>query len=167
MIDENLRTDIAMVSLTPMCPLASNKGCTLGNYTVLHSALCCIAGRSLLRPALASPAVKGTSFFLWIWTFDVYMRLTSLLQVSLMVFDECHHTRKNHAYNGIMREYLQWPPERRPKIFGMTASPIWNPKDAAESLATLERNLDAKVIAVREHVDELADHSPKPQEVGI
>jgi endoribonuclease Dicer len=83
-----------------------------------------------------------------------------------MVFDECHHTRKNHAYNGIMREYFQWPSEQRPKIFGMTASPIWNPKDAAESLATLERNLDAKVIAVREHVEELADHSPRPNEVG-
>ncbi|KAJ3550147.1 hypothetical protein NM688_g5106 [Phlebia brevispora] len=90
------------------------------------------------------------------WTMD---------KVSLMVFDECHHTRKNHAYNGIMREYFQWPPDKRPKIFGMTASPIWNPKDAAESLATLERNLDAHVIAVREHVDELADHSPKPQEL--
>ena len=90
-----------------------------------------------------------------------------LIQVSLMVFDECHHTRKNHAYNGIMREYFQWPPEQRPKIFGMTASPIWNPKDAVESLATLERNLDAKVIAVREHVEELADHSPRPSEVGM
>jgi endoribonuclease Dicer len=66
-----------------------------------------------------------------------------------------------------MREYFQESPQRRPKIFGMTASPIWNPKDAAESLATLERNLDAKVIAVREHVAELADHSPKPQEVRL
>ena len=47
----------------------------------------------------------------------------------------------------------------------MTASPIWNPKNAAESLATLEKNLDGKVIAVREHVDELVDHSPKPEEV--
>lgn len=82
-----------------------------------------------------------------------------------MVFDECHHTRKNHAYNGIMREYFQGSSDRRPKIFGMTASPIWNPKDAVESLATLERNLDAKVIAVRQHVDELMDHSPRPQEV--
>lgn len=63
-----------------------------------------------------------------------------------------------------MREYFQWLPEQRPKIFGMTASPIWNPKDAVESLATLERNLDAKVIAVREHVEELADHSPRPNE---
>ncbi|KAI0933522.1 hypothetical protein AcV5_005646 [Taiwanofungus camphoratus] len=89
----------------------------------------------------------------------------SLDKVSLMVFDECHHTRKNHAYNGIMREYFQLPPERRPKVFGMTASPIWNPRDAVESLVTLERNLDAKVIAVRQHVDELMGHSPKPLEV--
>ena len=64
-----------------------------------------------------------------------------------------------------MREYFQLQAEHRPKIFGMTASPIWNPRDAAESLATLERNLDAKVIAVREHVGELMDHSPKPEEV--
>ncbi|THH31544.1 hypothetical protein EUX98_g2658 [Antrodiella citrinella] len=89
----------------------------------------------------------------------------SMDKVALIVFDECHHTRKNHAYNGIMREYFQWPSEQRPKIFGMTASPIWNPRDAVESLLTLERNLDAKVIAVREHVDELQDHSPKPAEI--
>ncbi|OJT13423.1 Dicer-like protein 1 [Trametes pubescens] len=88
-------------------------------------------------------------------------------QVTLIVFDECHHTRKNHAYNGIMREYFQTPAGSRPKIFGMTASPIWNPKNAAESLATLERNLDAKVIAVKEHIDELSGHSPKPTEVHL
>ncbi|RPD59261.1 hypothetical protein L226DRAFT_510467 [Lentinus tigrinus ALCF2SS1-7] len=85
-------------------------------------------------------------------------------KVSLLIFDECHHTRKNHAYNGIMREYFQTPPTSRPKIFGMTASPIWNPKNAAESLAILERNLDAKVIAVKEHVDELTGHAPRPEE---
>lgn len=65
-----------------------------------------------------------------------------------------------------MREYFQ-APSGRPKVFGMTASPIWNPKNAAESLATLERNLDAKVIAVREYVDELTGHSPKPEEVSV
>ncbi len=86
-------------------------------------------------------------------------------QVSLLIFDECHHTRKNHAYNGIMREYFQVPSNRRPKVFGMTASPIWNPKNAADSLTALERNLDAKVIAVKEHVDELVGHAPRPEEV--
>ncbi|KAI0355038.1 hypothetical protein OH77DRAFT_1425091 [Trametes cingulata] len=91
----------------------------------------------------------------------------SMDKVSLIVFDECHHTRKNHAYNGIMREYFQTPVGSRPKVFGMTASPIWNPKNAAESLAILERNLDAKVIAVKEHIDELVGHSPKPTEVML
>ena len=83
------------------------------------------------------------------------------------MFDECHHTRKNHAYNGIMREYFQIAEGCRPKVFGMTASPIWNPKNAPESLAILEKNLDATVIAVKEHIDELAGHSPRPEEVLI
>jgi len=48
----------------------------------------------------------------------------------------------------------------------MTASPIWNIKDPAGSLATLEQNMDAKVIGVRDHIQELVDHSPKPIEVG-
>ncbi|TFK34860.1 hypothetical protein BDQ12DRAFT_688964 [Crucibulum laeve] len=92
--------------------------------------------------------------------------LWSMDRVSLMVFDECHHARKNHPYNGILREYFHLnPPSRRPKIFGMTASPIWNPKDALGSLATLEANMDSKVIGVREHVDELTKHSPKPIEI--
>jgi endoribonuclease Dicer len=84
-----------------------------------------------------------------------------------MVFDECHHARKNHPYNGIMREYFQVAPELRPKVFGMTASPIWNTKDAVGSLNMLEQNLDAKIIGVRQHSEELADHIPKPTEVSF
>ena len=84
-----------------------------------------------------------------------------------MIFDECHHARKNHPYNGIMREYFHVPSSRRPKIFGMTASPIWNVKDPAGSLETLEQNMDAKVIGVRDHIEELVDHSPKPIEVSV
>jgi len=84
-----------------------------------------------------------------------------------MVFDECHHARKNHPYNGILREYFQQPVESRPKIFGMTASPIWNVKDPIGSLASLEANLDAKVTAVREHVDELITYSPRALEVKV
>lgn len=49
----------------------------------------------------------------------------------------------------------------------MTASPIWNPKDAEGSLSTLEKNLDATVIAVREHVSELLENSPRPVEVRV
>ncbi|KAG6865666.1 hypothetical protein C0991_000436 [Blastosporella zonata] len=65
-----------------------------------------------------------------------------------------------------MREYFQTPfTTQRPKIFGMTASPIWNPKDAIGSLTTLEANMDSKVIGVRTHLDELHEYSPKPLEI--
>lgn len=84
-----------------------------------------------------------------------------------MVFDECHHARKNHPYNGIMREYMQTPSSKRPKVFGMTASPIWNPKDATSSLMALEANMDAVVIGVRQNLEELAQNSPKPIEVSV
>ncbi|KAJ3843793.1 P-loop containing nucleoside triphosphate hydrolase protein [Lentinula raphanica] len=91
--------------------------------------------------------------------------LLRMEEVSLLVFDECHHARKKHPYAIIMHEYTQCSQERRPKVFGMTASPIWNPKDPATSLKVLEDTLDAKVIGVREHAGELSEHSPKPIEM--
>ena len=97
---------------------------------------------------------------------DLFYRRANVPQVSLIVFDECHHCRKNHAYNAIMREYYQIPPPFRPKIFGMTASPIWNPKDPEGSLGTLEKNLDAIAISVKDHIAELRDNSPRPVEVN-
>ncbi|KAF8881944.1 hypothetical protein CPB84DRAFT_1791372 [Gymnopilus junonius] len=90
--------------------------------------------------------------------------LWTMEKVALMIFDECHHARKNHPYNAILREYSYCPTVSRPKVFGMTASPIWNIKDPVGSLTVLEANLDAKVTAVREHVEELAVYSPKALE---
>jgi len=89
----------------------------------------------------------------------------SLHRVSLLIFDECHHTRKNHPYNTIMREYFHVKVAERPRIFGMTASPIWNMKDPMRSLLDLEANMDSTIIAVRENVEELAAHAPRPSEV--
>lgn len=83
-----------------------------------------------------------------------------------MVFDECHHARKNHPYNGILRECFQThPSSRRPKIFGMTASPIWDPKSPAKSLELLEANMGSKVVGIIENYSELQDHAPRPVEV--
>ncbi|KAK7049438.1 Dicer-like protein 1 [Paramarasmius palmivorus] len=83
----------------------------------------------------------------------------------MTVFDECHHTRKNHPYNGIMREYMLLSTEDRPKVFGLTASPIQNAKNPIVSLNELQTNMDARVVGVLDHVDELAEHTPKPVEV--
>ncbi|KAJ7460967.1 hypothetical protein B0H11DRAFT_2057580 [Mycena galericulata] len=90
--------------------------------------------------------------------------LWSIDKVALIIFDEAHHAKKNHPYNAIMREYFEVSYVSRPKIFGMTASPIWNVKDPALSLAAFEANMDSKVVAVRNHVDELSTHAPKAEE---
>ena len=52
-------------------------------------------------------------------------------QIDLLIFDECHHADSDHPYNLIMRDffYHDFDPyapfaTKRPKIIGLTASPI-------------------------------------------
>jgi len=66
-----------------------------------------------------------------------------------------------------MREYFHIKATERPRIFGMTASPIWNMKDPIGSLLALEANMNSIIIGVRENVDELAVHAPRPSEVHL
>uniref|UniRef100_A0A0W0FEH5 Uncharacterized protein n=1 Tax=Moniliophthora roreri TaxID=221103 RepID=A0A0W0FEH5_MONRR len=56
-------------------------------------------------------------------------------------------------------------PGDRPKVFGLTASPIQNAKNPIVSLNIPQTNIDAQVIGVLDHVDELAQHTPRPVEV--
>lgn len=52
-------------------------------------------------------------------------RSLRLEDVPLLVFDEAHHCRKNHAYRQIMQMYDSLPRgAARPHIFGMTACPV-------------------------------------------
>ncbi|KAF8758840.1 Dicer dimerization domain [Rhizoctonia solani] len=69
----------------------------------------------------------------------------SIDKVLLLVFDEAHHCNKNHVYAQIMRtHYHHCPVSERPRIFGMTASPIFNIRNPAQSLAQLQETMDAK-----------------------
>ena len=47
-------------------------------------------------------------------------------QINLLIFDEAHHAKKNHAYARIIKDFYLCEPDltKRPKIFGMTASPV-------------------------------------------
>ena len=93
-----------------------------------------------------------------------------MCQVSLVVFDECHHAQgtSNHPYRLIMADhYMRTSITARPKIFGMTASPIWNTTNPAMSIHTLQFNLFAKVFAVDENRQELEEHVAKPVEVSL
>jgi endoribonuclease Dicer len=42
--------------------------------------------------------------------------------IDLLVFDECHHCKKNHPYNKIMGRYYKIS-EKKPRVLGLTASP--------------------------------------------
>jgi endoribonuclease Dicer len=58
-------------------------------------------------------------------------------EINLLIFDEAHHTKKGHPYARIIKDYYleQSEPSHRPKIFGMTASPVdtlTDPKVAAQ-----------------------------------
>ena len=82
----------------------------------------------------------------------------ALTDVSILVFDEAHHCRKRHPYAQIMHYYWKIPdPADRPRVFGMTASPVnfklSDKSDSARdaivaSVRQLEANLNARVVTI-------------------
>lgn len=50
----------------------------------------------------------------------------TIRQINLLIFDEAHHAKKSHAYAQIVRDfYLKESDQKlRPRVFGMTASPV-------------------------------------------
>ncbi|KAA1076045.1 Dicer-like protein 1 [Puccinia graminis f. sp. tritici] len=94
-----------------------------------------------------------------------------LEDVSLLIFDEAHHCRKNHIYNQIMRSHYHRlakdPTLRLPKILGLTASPIWNYKDlerADSDIKSLQSALAAQIYEVKTHTEDVCQHNFKPNE---
>ncbi|KAI9476109.1 MAG: dicer-2 protein [Benjaminiella poitrasii] len=88
-------------------------------------------------------------------------------KVHLLIFDECHHATKKHPFNLIMREfYDRCPVEKRPKIFGMTASPMNARSSVEHSVTQLEKNLDARVYTAA-NLEELNITTNKPTEITL
>lgn len=45
--------------------------------------------------------------------------------IHLLILDECHHAVKKHPYSLVMSEFYHiTAKEKRPCVFGMTASPV-------------------------------------------
>ncbi|KAL1922179.1 uncharacterized protein VTP21DRAFT_9718 [Calcarisporiella thermophila] len=86
-------------------------------------------------------------------------------QVSLIVFDECHHAKKRHPYSLIMSEFYRRMPEdqQKPKIFGMSASPVNSKKTIILSANLLEANLDSQ-LSTTSYLDEIRKYVYTPQE---
>ncbi|XP_065860011.1 endoribonuclease Dicer homolog 1 isoform X2 [Euphorbia lathyris] len=92
--------------------------------------------------------------------------------INLLILDECHHAVKKHPYSLVMSEfYHTTPKEKRPSVFGMTASPV-NLKgvssqlDCAVKIRNLESKLDSVVCTIKDR-KELEKHVPMPSEVVV
>lgn len=73
----------------------------------------------------------------------------------LVVIDECHYAASGkHAYRCLFEKFYQpLKPEKRPRILGLTASPLLNVKEhytdkhLAEMVDNLEKILDSKLVS--------------------
>ena len=96
----------------------------------------------------------------------------SLSDFSLVVFDECHHTRKNSPYAGLMIRYIQMKSEKAtlPQVMGLTASPGAGDNPTLEKTVTIDHLvklcalMDATngIKMVRTNKRELEEHTNKP-----
>ncbi|KAJ3109063.1 hypothetical protein HDU97_009181 [Phlyctochytrium planicorne] len=97
-----------------------------------------------------------------------FLNLSS--DVSLLVFDEAHHALGNHPYNLIMSEFYHKCLGPRPKVFGMTASPVCQRTSTKEvsimKLAELQRNLDCAVVTALDRKS-LLSYVPRTREFLI
>ncbi|KAK3318445.1 hypothetical protein B0H66DRAFT_557274 [Apodospora peruviana] len=68
-------------------------------------------------------------------------------QINLLVFDEAHHTKKNHPYARIIKDFYLDAKEggKRPRILGMTASPVDAQVDPRMAAAQLEALLHSQI----------------------
>ncbi|EOA39476.1 hypothetical protein CARUB_v10008073mg [Capsella rubella] len=98
--------------------------------------------------------------------------IISMETINLLILDECHHAVKKHPYSLVMSEfYHTTTKDKRPAIFGMTASPV-NLKgvssqvDCAIKIRNLETKLDSTVCTIKDR-KELEKHVPMPSEIVV
>lgn len=75
----------------------------------------------------------------------------TMQEINLLILDEAHHTKKNHVYARIMRDFYKTTNfANRPKIFGTTASPVDAKVDAIRAARDLEMMLHSKIATVKD-----------------
>ncbi|KAK2799785.1 Dicer-like protein 1 [Onygenales sp. PD_10] len=86
-------------------------------------------------------------------------------QINLLIFDEAHHAKKEHSYAKIVKDFYfdQTEASKRPKIFGMTASPVDAKVDVVKAARTLETLLDSE-IATASDINALRQTIARPTE---
>ncbi|XP_051867639.1 interferon-induced helicase C domain-containing protein 1 isoform X2 [Pristis pectinata] len=99
----------------------------------------------------------------------------TLSDFSLIIIDECHHTRKEGVYKSIMTRYIEQKLSNKkestvkplPQILGLTASPgvggATKRQQAESHILQICANLDAcKIMTVRTYLEQLKDQVKDP-----
>lgn len=94
----------------------------------------------------------------------------TMAHINLVIFDEAHHAKLDHAYSLIMSEhYEKVEGDQKPRVFGMTASPIDIKADAldiASAARALESTLHSR-IATSTHLAPLQNVFKRPTETTV
>ncbi|KAK4155792.1 dicer-like protein 1 [Chaetomidium leptoderma] len=92
-------------------------------------------------------AIVCTAEILWRCLSCSYIRMD---QINLLVFDEAHHTKNNHPYARIIKDFYAAVEDahKRPRILGMTASPVDAQIDPKIAAAELEGLLHSQIATV-------------------
>ena len=70
-------------------------------------------------------------------------------QISLLIFDEAHHAKRNHPYARIIKDFYisdNQGASELPRIFGMTASPVDARVDVEKAAMELENLLSCRIL---------------------
>eukprot|EP00177_Eucheuma_denticulatum_P000175 GFKZ01000308.1.p1 GENE.GFKZ01000308.1~~GFKZ01000308.1.p1 ORF type:complete len:1667 (+),score=210.82 GFKZ01000308.1:718-5718(+) len=102
--------------------------------------------------------------------------LLDIRDVALLILDEVHHATKSHPYRKLFMEFYHTleEGEPRPRVFGMTASPVKARSSSKSSapcmtaILSLEATMDATVVTVSQTTkSEVEELVPKPEEFVV
>ncbi|OAA62582.1 Ribonuclease III [Niveomyces insectorum RCEF 264] len=132
-----------------------------------HAVLACNLSQSVARFSGDKSDLRWSSKEFWDATFEANMVIVCTAdillkcfhhsyirmdQINLLIFDEAHHTKKNHPYARIMKDFYapqaQTNPRSLPKIFGMTASPADARVNVTQAAQELEALLHSEIATV-------------------
>ncbi|KAK5121719.1 hypothetical protein LTR85_004594 [Meristemomyces frigidus] len=98
----------------------------------------------------------------------------TMKQINMLIFDEAHHAKKNHAYARIIKDFYLTEIDElsKPRVFGMTASPIDAKADVVQAANELESLLHCQIAttddmsltdAIKKPKEEVLRYTPLPQ----
>ncbi len=77
----------------------------------------------------------------------------SMSKINLLIFDEVHHAKKGHPYAAIMRQYYPRSKDIKPRVLGLTASPVdTGDLDMHTAVQELESLMCSEIATVSDEV---------------